>query len=318
MKQIQLLTFILILALSAACGAPAATPEPFIQTAVAQTVAAQNAAQAATPIVITATPEETQTALAFAPTITPNAALPTVTPALSSGGNACAKASLVSETIVDGTIMKPGEKFIKTWEIKNISPCTWDSAYRIVFWDGDVLGGAYYYNLPQVVPSGGTVPISLALTAPTTDGDYTSKWVLQTPDKVNFGVGDYSAPFYANVVVSSSATPGYAVTSVTYEMVRDPANGCPANITYTAYATVTVNGPLTFKYYWEQSDGHNINGEEVKMEAAGNIVLSNSWKLNMATTPGTRWMALAIGLLGKEGYEYTTYPRVEFTKLCGG
>jgi hypothetical protein len=263
-------------------------------------------------------PDITQTPLQFSTTLTPSAPVATATSPANASANACAKASLISETIVDGTVFKPGAQFTKTWEIKNLSSCTWDTNYRVIFWDGDILGGAYYYNLPQVVPPGGVVPISVLLSAPAADGDYTSKWALQTPDKTNFGVGDYSAPFYANIVVSSAEKPEYAVTSVTYKMVRDPETGCPANVTYTAYATVTTNGPLTFNYYWAQSDGHNVKGEITKIESATSIVLSNSWKLHIATSPGTRWMALAIGLSDGENYQYTEYPHIEFTKLCGG
>ncbi|MDD2920868.1 MAG: NBR1-Ig-like domain-containing protein [Anaerolineales bacterium] len=312
------LTLITTSILVSACGAQAAQ-DPYVQTAVALTVAAKNAEQSAP----TPTPETvaiaTKSPLEFSPTLTLSAPIASATAPVNANANPCAKASLVSETIVDGTIFKPGQKFTKTWEIKNTSSCAWNTSYKIVFWDGDILGGGYVYNLPQNVPPQGVVSISLVLTAPTVDGSYKSKWALQTPDGVNFGVGDYSAPFYAEIVVSSSSKPAYAVTSVTYQMTREPATGCPANINYIAYATVTTNGPLEFKYYWVQSDGHNIyNKELIKMEAAGSVVLSNSWKLNLASNAVTRWMALAIGISDGEYYQFTEYPHVEFTKTCGG
>ncbi len=319
MKSTKYLIFSLLVITSmliTACGAPSAQ-DPFIQTAVALTVAAKNAE----PNTSTPAPElpvVTQTPVQFSPTLTPPASAATATSPGNVNSNVCAKASLVSETILDGMIFKPNAQFTKTWEIKNTSTCTWDTSYKIVHWDGDSLGGATYYNLPQVVPPGGTVPISLLFTAPLNDGEYKSKWALQTPDQTNFGVGDYSVPFYAKIVVSSADKPGYAVTSVTYEMVREPATGCPANITYTAYATVTTNGPLTFSYYWAQSDGHNIKGEVIKMDAAGSITLSNPWKLSLATNAVTRWMALATGISDGENYQYKEWSHVEFTKLCGG
>ena len=49
---------------------------------------------------------------------------------------------MISETIPDGTIYAPGQKFTKTWEIKNTSNCSWNTSYKIVFWDGNTLGGA--------------------------------------------------------------------------------------------------------------------------------------------------------------------------------
>jgi hypothetical protein len=306
-----------------ACGAenPAeATQQALgnIQTAVAETVAAQDATENASTSTPSA-PVVTQTPLLFVPTLTPLAAPASPTLPPNTTISKCGSASLASETIPDGTIFKPGAQFTKTWEIKNTSTCAWDTSYKIIFWDGDILGGAYWYNLPQAVGPGQIVPISLPMIAPTEEATYTSKWMLQTPDNINFGVGQYNAPFYVEIAVSASSNPNYAVTSVEYEMVRDPATGCPANITYTAYATVTSNGPLEFKYYWTQSDGHTVqNPNIIKMKSAGSVVVSNSWQLHIATNTGTRWMALAIGISNGEKYQYTEYPHVEFTKTCGG
>jgi hypothetical protein len=321
-KPIKYTLFALIVITSmliTACGAES-TPDAVqemsrIETAVAETVAAKDTStsEPAEPIVTT-------TPLLFSPTLTPLAVPASPTLPSNTAISKCASASLVSETIPDGTIFKPGAQFTKTWDIKNTSTCAWDTSYKIVFWDGNVLGGGYVYNMPQAVGPGQTVTIPLVLTAPTDEATYTSKWMLQTPDNINFGVGQYSAPFYVEIAVSASATPNYAVTSVEYEMVRDPATGCPANVTYTAYATVTSNGPLEFKYYWNQSDGHTVNNPEIiKMKTAGSVVVSNSWKLHISTNTGTRWMAIVIGTLDKSGdYQYTEYPHIEFTKTCGG
>lgn len=307
--------------LIASCNAGGAEVESSIATSVALTVSAQESSApdaTETPGIPQPTAFPTKTPVQFIPTLTALAPVASPTRQASSGASSCARASLVSETVSDGTIFKPGDAFTKTWEIKNTSTCYWDTSYKIIFWDGDVLGGAYVYNLPQAVPPGGVVPISLVLKAPTTDGTYTSKWMLQTPDSVEFGVGDLSAPFYAQIVVSSSANPNYGVTSVTYTLeASPPPDECPTNVTYTAYATVTTNGPLTFNYYWQQSDGHNPKGKVIKMEKAGSIVLSNSWTLHISANKGTRWMAIAIGPYNGDTYDYVVYPKVEFTKLCG-
>jgi hypothetical protein len=319
-----LLSTVVIAALSiTACGtnntSEATQESNRIETAVAETVAAQNASQEAntsTP----AAPVFTQTPLVFVPTLTPLA--PSASPTLPANAskNKCASASLVSETIPDGTIIKPEAQFTKTWKIQNTSLCTWDTTYKIVFWDGDLLGGAYYYNLPQIVAPGQTVPISLVLTAPKDEASYTSKWMLQTPDNIPFGVGQYDTPFYAQIAVSASATPSYAVTAVDYEMVRDPAEGCPANVNYILYATIATSGPVEIQYYWTQSDGNNSNPQTLKITSATTTTLSHNWKLHIATNTGTRWMSIAIGVVNAKGEvsQYTEYPHVEFTKTCGG
>lgn len=76
-----------------------------------------------------------------------------------------------------------------------------------------------------------------------------------TPDGTEFGVGEYSASFYTEIVVSAAEKPEYAITSVDYKVVRDPATVCPANTTYTIYATLTSNGPIEVTYQWLQGSG---------------------------------------------------------------
>jgi hypothetical protein len=318
-KYTLLSTIIIASFFITACGANGtaeATQESSkIQTAVAETIAAQNTV----PNINTAAPTApivTQTPVLFSPTLTPLAPLaPLASPTLpaNTSKSKCTSASLISETIPDGTIFKPGVQFTKTWEIQNTSTCAWDSSYKIIFWDGNVLGGAYVYNLPQAVGAGQTVPISLVLTAPTEEATYTSKWMLQTPDNAVFGVGQYNAPFYAEIAVSAAASPNYAVTSVEYSIARDPATGCPANINYITYATITTSGPIELTYYWAQSDGNNSNQKTIKIESATTKTISHDWKLHIATNTGTRWMALVI-----VSPVYREYPHAEFTKTCGG
>jgi hypothetical protein len=315
-KYTLLFTIVMMSLLATACGgkstAEAAQAMDNIQTAVAETVAAQDAVQIANTSA-PAAPIVTQTPLLFSPTLTPLAPLASPTLPANTAKSKCASASLVSETIPDGTIFKPEAKFTKTWEIQNTSTCVWDTNYKIVFWDGDLLGGAYVYNLPQQVDPGKTFPLSLQLIAPKAEATYTSKWMLQTPDSVEFGVGEYSAPFYAKIEVSASSTPNYAVTSVDYNMVRDPATGCPANVDYILYATITTSGPVELTYYWAQSDGNDSNPKTIKIASATTTTISHNWKLHIATNTGTRWMALVT-----VSPVSVAYPHVEFVKTCGG
>jgi len=285
-------------------------PNVVIQTAVALTVAAQNAAQTSTSASVL--PVFTQTAVQFSPTGTPQAPAILPTRTFNAVASACARAEYVSETIPDGTIFKPGVQFTKTWEIKNTSSCSWSTGYKIVYWDGDVLGGAYVYNLPQAVGPGQTVPISLVLTAPKADGTYTSEWMLQTPDSVEFGVGQYSVPFSAKIVVSSTINPKTDITSVEFSVVRDPASGCPANVNYIVYATFTSNGPIEFTYYWKQSDGNDSKQKALNITTAGSLTISREWKIHLGSNTGTKWMTVVI--VDPEHHEY---PNAEFTYLCG-
>lgn len=311
MKKMFALLFAAILWI-AACGEKP-NLDAAIQTSVAETVAAQ------TPVVVTQTPADTpfptQTPFA-APTLAP---LPQFTPTgnLVNGKFECAKASLQDETIVDGKILKPDEEFVKTWYIKNESPCVWDETYRIVYWGGDMLGGAYYYPMPRAVAPGQTVPIEILLYAPTTPGKYRSEWKLQTPDKISYGVGMYDAAFYTAIEVANLTTTtalAYDIVAADLTITREPAYGCePANMVYTAHVTISTNGPLKFKYQIRQQDGNNSYKREGETKESGKFTDSNhTWMLGRAADQNNkRWMQIVV----TEPF-YREYPPVYFEFYC--
>jgi len=307
-KYFVFATLTIISLIFSACGS--ADTEMAIQTAVAETVAAQNASRPLGTEAPVSTLIPTQTPYQL-PTVLSTATVSTTSNNPSNAG--CASASLQDESIVDGTIFKPGEVFTKTWYLTNTSPCVWDTSYKIVFWDGNVLGGGYVYNLPQITGPGQTVPISLVLTAPTTDGTYRSEWKLQTPDGINFGVGYLNAAFYTEIEVSSDESPDFAVSKVELYITRDPQYGCqPANIVYTAYATFTTNGPLEFVFRWGQQDGNNGGPITVEMDSAGEKTFTRVWKLGRAASQNdNRWFQIVL----LEPI-YKEYPIVGFDFFC--
>ncbi|MBK9779776.1 MAG: hypothetical protein IPP55_06980 [Anaerolineales bacterium] len=298
LQTLLTLTFI-VAALITACGGSEEENQAIIQTSVAETVAAQAPSEAP----VTETPAET-----LVPTKTPFAMptlgspIPLVSPTtgVTTGKVECAKASLQDETVVDGKIFKPGVQFTKTWYITNTSTCVWDTTYKIVFWSGDILGGGYVYQLPQVTGPGQTVPISLVLTAPATAGKFHSEWKLQTPDGINFGVGVYQAAFYTDIEVANLTTTtaiAYDIVDVILEIDREPDYGCaPANMVYTAVVTITTNGPLKFTYQIRQQDGNHDYKKTVTMKEAGEFIdTDHTWKLGRAASQHSkRWMQVVI------------------------
>src|SRR5512143_3957679 len=198
-----LLTVVLCAALvSGACGKSPVSEDDRIATAVAKTVQAQQSrSTAAPPSTLAPTFTPLQTPLATLP-VTPKPG--STVPPVSGGDQPCMKASLVEETVPDGTILKPGQQFTKTWRIQNTSTCVWNTSYKIVFWDGDLMGGGYVYNFPQQALPGDVVEVPLVLTAPATDGSYKGSWKLQTPGGASFGVG-YDSPFWVDIIVSSDS-----------------------------------------------------------------------------------------------------------------
>jgi uncharacterized repeat protein (TIGR01451 family) len=119
----------------------------------------------------------------------------------------CDKASLVADvTIPDGTVLTGGVPFVKTWRLQNVGTCTWTTDYKLVFAGGDYMGTAYsMYNLPTSVPPGGTIDLSVNLTAPITPGNFVGYWQLRNASGIDFGVGaTYTSPFTVNINVVSS------------------------------------------------------------------------------------------------------------------
>ena len=89
-------------------------------------------------------------------------------------------------TITDGHQVKPGERFRKTWRVKNTGNTTWTPYYSFVYVSGDRMNGRDI-NIPTTVYPGQTVELSVDLVAPKDKGTYRGYWQMRTPYGYNFG-----------------------------------------------------------------------------------------------------------------------------------
>ncbi len=193
------LLIIVALFISVACNLPfmaqpTGTSTPALNaTDIAQTVIAQMRSETATeesPAVQTTEPAATVT----------DTPAPQPTDTATKTQLPCNQAAFISDiTIPDGTEIQTGTGFTKTWRLQNTGSCTWTSGYHLVFVDGDRM------NAPDAVavtggtiPSGGTVDISVALTAPASAGTYRGNFRLRSSDGVVFGVGG-GVSFYVEI-----------------------------------------------------------------------------------------------------------------------
>lgn len=78
-------------------------------------------------------------------------------------------------TVPDGTVLRPGEAFVKTWRVRNTGTTTWTAGYTLAYFSDDKLDGPDAVPLPAARP-GETVELSLMLTAPATPGLHKSTW----------------------------------------------------------------------------------------------------------------------------------------------
>jgi hypothetical protein len=200
----------LTIALSACGNAMTSSTEQVVSsiyTAGTLTFETQMPTLTSTPLpVSTATPSPTP--MLFLPTLT----LPTIKPNQSpepvfwENSNAssqvdhslCDKSAYIEDiTIPDGTVLAPGETFIKTWLLKNTGFCMWKDSYKLKFFEGDSMSGLET-EIGTAVASGRQAKVSIELTAPTSEGTYTGYWILANKYDYAFGT-----PFFVQIVVKN-------------------------------------------------------------------------------------------------------------------
>ncbi len=195
------------LLLLSACGAGAeqATPTLSVEQIQTEAVATFSADLTSTAQSMpTNTPTATETT-SPTPTRTPGT---TNTPSsvATAGANptsTCYGLTFVSDvTIPDNTRMEPGQRFTKTWRVRNSGSCAWEAGFQFRFTGGEAMGGSSV-ALESAVQPGSETDLSVALTAPTTAGTHRGNWRMSTAAGTFFG----DEVFVQIVVGSASASP---------------------------------------------------------------------------------------------------------------
>lgn len=279
------------------------TPEPqAVFTAAAQTAQARMTEMAATkPSPVPPTP----TAIVTAGTATATLQLAATTPAATfppavSGTD---RVEFVADlTVPDGTIFRPGEKFTKTWRLINAGTSTWTTAYSLVFFSGEQMGGAASTPLTVQVPAGQTLDISVQLTAPSNEGKYTGYWMLRNAAGTNFGMGSNAdGAFYVQINVAGAAvtgtvtasgtgTPGATASTTTGEGVVTSASidvdtatveeACPYTFTFTAQFVLSEAATVTYKLDVEAGIPLNLPAPTTSSLSAG----THEWTYTLELT----------------------------------
>ncbi len=122
----------------------------------------------------------------------------------------CDRAGFVKDvTINDGTKVKAGEVFNKTWRLRNDGSCPWTSAYAVVFDHGDQMGATMAINFTAAdIAPGQSVDVTVTLTAPTKPGTYQGFFLLKNASGRKFGIGNNAdQAFWVKIVVEAAAGP---------------------------------------------------------------------------------------------------------------
>jgi hypothetical protein len=110
-------------------------------------------------------------------------------------------------TILDGTVKQAGEKFLKTWRMRNTGTRAWGQGYVLAYFKDEQMGGPASVPVPLVQP-GEVADISVELAAPLTPGPHRSTWKLRSPQGQLFGDEFYaliSVPTPVQIVRSNKA-----------------------------------------------------------------------------------------------------------------
>ncbi|MCC7119818.1 MAG: hypothetical protein IT310_14935 [Anaerolineales bacterium] len=106
------------------------------------------------------------------PTVT--GTLPTATANESALAHGCSNLGFIRHVnYPDGTVMKPGQYFTKTWKVQNTGTCDWKFLYRLAFLSGPNMEPSYR-TLGKLVHPGSWAELSVDLTAPTQPGTHTA------------------------------------------------------------------------------------------------------------------------------------------------
>ncbi len=178
-------------------------------------------------------------------------------------GAACQDAAeYVGDDGKDGTSFAPNTAFMKTWTVKNIGTCTWDSSYLVY-----QVSGAFmtqqpgYWLVPQgkTIQPGQSVDIVVGMTAPPTKGNYRAYWGLKSGSGVVVPIkgGADGNSVYVDINVNSGSTDTGAVTATAIDIVPEQGSGdaCTANSTYFVHAYISTDGPTSVSYEIGSSAG---------------------------------------------------------------
>lgn len=162
---------------------------------------------------------------------------------------------------LDGTIYTPNIAFTKTWTVKNIGTCTWDSQYMVYQVSGELMTQQPgYWLVPQgkTVAPGQTVDVQVGMTSPPANGTYRSDWGLKNADGevISIAGSTRNHTFYVELRVSDGTDKG-KVTASTIDISLEQGSGeaCTANATYFVHVSISTDGPVTVPYEIRSSAG---------------------------------------------------------------
>ena len=147
-------------------------------------------------------------------------------------GSCTLAASFVKDvTIDDGTQLRPGEAFTKTWQLMNDGTCTWGSGYTLFFFSGEQMSAPASVTLTKGidVAPGTLINVSVDLVAPVGPGDYRGDFKFKDASGKVFGINPNAAgSIYVKITVTTSTPTPTTAPTVTPTATEEATTGIPA------------------------------------------------------------------------------------------
>ncbi|MGB8214753.1 MAG: NBR1-Ig-like domain-containing protein [Anaerolineales bacterium] len=247
----------------------------------------------------------TQVALQASPTsniptntltpISTSTSTPTNTPAYTPTNTPipCNLASFISDvTYPDNTQVAQNQAFIKTWRVKNVGSCSWNSNYLLIFDHGDGMGVTAGYTqqlTTSVVNPGQMVDLTVNLTAPAANGTYTGYWRMRDPGGVVFGITPAGGTFLVKIKVVTATSVTLAPIVAESGAVRSDGGVFPGDIVvgdasnndaiqaFISYNISSIPADATITEVQDEFNTNTIGGNPF-----GNLGILNCYKMNFA------------------------------------
>ncbi len=131
----------------------------------------------------------------------------------------CYQAQFIADvTVPDGATYDPSATFKKTWRLRNIGACAWNSV-SLIFDSGAQMSAPASVPITSSVSTGQTVDVTVDMTAPNAAGHYIGYWKLKASDfgGIVFGIGrNANNPFWVEINVKGTPT-----TNVVYDFTAN-------------------------------------------------------------------------------------------------
>lgn len=159
------------------------------------------------------------------PTITVTGTLPTPTVNSSLLAFGCSNLAFVRDVnYPNGTVVKKGQVFTKTWKVENNGSCNWMFLYRLAFLSGTDMDATIGTLNKQITP-GNWTELSVVLTAPNKPGTYSSNF------RFSDGTNMFGATLGVTIVVEGDPTNTPLPTKTSIPSSTPTSTPLPTNTT---------------------------------------------------------------------------------------